>query len=159
MKNLSMFLLFFSFLFISLTKQEKYINMSSGVAVNSECMELFQELKLRKKYKYIVFKLTDDFKEIVVEKTAEAAEYDEFLGTLPVDEPRYAVYDFDYEKPGEGQRNKITFYSWIPDTSKIRQKMVYASSKDALRRQLVGLAIEIQGTDSSEVSIKNRRIG
>lgn len=31
--------------------------------------------------------------------------------------------------------------------------MVYASSKDALRRKLVGLAIEIQGTDYSEVKI------
>ncbi|KAG1440366.1 hypothetical protein G6F56_011953 [Rhizopus delemar] len=53
--------------------------------------------------------------------------------------------------PEEGQRNKIVFYSWIPDTSKVRHKMLYASSKDALRRKLVGVAIEIQGTDSSEV--------
>ncbi|KAI9278604.1 actin depolymerizing factor [Phascolomyces articulosus] len=126
--------------------------MSSGVAVNSECLELFQEFKLRKKYKYIIFKLSDDNKEIVVEKTApETATYDEFLQCLPADEPRYAVYDFDYEKPDAGARNKITFYSWIPDTSKIRAKMLYASSKDALRKNLVGLAIEIQGTDFSEV--------
>ncbi|KAI9499289.1 hypothetical protein BDB00DRAFT_227807 [Zychaea mexicana] len=125
--------------------------MSSGVAVNQECLDLYQEFKLRKKYKYIVFKLSDDNKEIVVEKTAEDATYDQFLECLPADEPRYAVYDFDYEKVGEGQRNKITFYAWIPDTSKIRQKMLYASSKDALRKNLVGLAIEIQGTDFSEV--------
>lgn len=39
----------------------------------------------------------------------------------------------------------------IPDTAKVRQKMLYASSKDALRKKLVGLAIEIQGTDFSEV--------
>lgn len=45
------------------------------------------------------------------------------------------------------------FYDRIPDTSKVRQKMLYASSKEALRRNLVGLAIEIQGTDSSEVII------
>lgn len=55
---------------------------------------------------------TDDLKEIVVEKAAETGNYDEFLACLPADEPRYAVYDFDYEKPGEGQRFKITFYSW-----------------------------------------------
>ncbi|KAG2211334.1 hypothetical protein INT46_002032, partial [Mucor plumbeus] len=124
---------------------------SSGVAVNEECLNLYQDLKIGKKYKYIIFKLSDDNKEIVVEKKAESSEYDEFLGELPQDEPRYAVYDFDYEKPGEGKRSKITFYSWIPDTSKVRQKMLYASSKDALRRKLVGLAIEMQGTDASEV--------
>lgn len=39
----------------------------------------------------------------------------------------------------------------IPDTAKVRQKMVYASSSNTLRKTLVGLAIEIQGTDFSEV--------
>ena len=39
-----------------------------------------------------------------------------------------------------------------PDDAKIKQKMVFASSKDALRRSLVGIATEIQGTDVSEVA-------
>ncbi|KAI9470493.1 MAG: hypothetical protein EXX96DRAFT_584524 [Benjaminiella poitrasii] len=126
--------------------------MSSGVAVSDQCYEFYEDLKLRKKYKYIIFKLSDDNKEIIVEKTAAAdTEYDEFLAALPQDEPRYAVYDFEYEKPGEGKRNKITFFAWVPDTSKVRQKMLYASSKEALRRNLVGIAVEVQGTDSSEV--------
>jgi hypothetical protein len=30
--------------------------------------------------------------------------------------------------------------------------MLFASSRDALRRSLVGIAVEIQGTDYSEVS-------
>ncbi|KAI7898465.1 uncharacterized protein BX663DRAFT_461812 [Cokeromyces recurvatus] len=125
--------------------------MSSGVAVNDQCLEVYQDLKLRKKYKYIIFKLSDNNQEIVVDKTSDNLDYDSFLADLPPNEPRYAVYDFEYEKPGEGKRSKITFYAWIPDTSKVRQKMLYASSKDALRRNLVGLAIEIQGTDASEV--------
>jgi Cofilin/tropomyosin-type actin-binding protein len=39
-----------------------------------------------------------------------------------------------------------------PDSAKIKDKMVTASSRDALRRSLVGIAIEIQGTDYSEVA-------
>lgn len=39
-----------------------------------------------------------------------------------------------------------------PDNAKIKQKMLFASSKDALRKALVGIAVEIQGTDASEVS-------
>ena len=39
-----------------------------------------------------------------------------------------------------------------PDDSKVKQKMLFASSKDALRRSLVGIAAEIQGTDYSEVA-------
>jgi hypothetical protein len=32
--------------------------------------------------------------------------------------------------------------------------MVFASSRDALRRSLVGIAVEIQGTDFSEVALE-----
>jgi hypothetical protein len=39
-----------------------------------------------------------------------------------------------------------------PDTSKIKQKMIYASSKDGLRKKLDGVYTEIQCTDLSEVS-------
>lgn len=42
-----------------------------------------------------------------------------------------------------------------PDDSKIKQKMVFASSKDALRRALVGISSEIQGTDASEVDYQS----
>lgn len=43
-------------------------------------------------------------------------------------------------------------YLRSPDDSKIKAKMLFASSKDALRRSLVGIATEIQGTDYSEVA-------
>jgi cofilin len=42
-----------------------------------------------------------------------------------------------------------------PDDAKIKQKMLFASSKDALRRSLVGVAFEIQGTDFSEVAYES----
>jgi len=42
-----------------------------------------------------------------------------------------------------------------PDDAKIKQKMVFASSRDALRRALVGISVEIQGTDYSEVAYES----
>jgi len=126
--------------------------MSSGVTVNDACLEVFQDLKLKKKYKYIIYKLNADNTEIVTEKTAETSTYDDFIASLPVDGCRYAIYDLEYEKPGEGQRNKICFFAWSPDTAKIKSKMVYAASKDALRKKLVGIASEIQCTDLAEVA-------
>ncbi|SCZ89922.1 BZ3500_MvSof-1268-A1-R1_Chr1-3g01664 [Microbotryum saponariae] len=125
---------------------------SSGVAVNAQCVETFTTLKLGKKLKYIVFKLADDNKEITVEKSSDSASYDDFVADLPADSCRYAIYDFEYEKPGEGKRNKICFFAWSPDDAKVKNKMLYASSKDALRRALVGIASEIQGTDYSEIA-------
>ncbi|EDR13119.1 actin depolymerizing factor [Laccaria bicolor S238N-H82] len=126
--------------------------MSSGVGVNPECIEVFQALKLNKKHKYIIYKLNATNTEIVVDKTSDAQDYDTFTADLPETSPRWAVYDFAFEKEGAGKRHKITFYSWSPDDAKIKEKMLYASSRDALRRALVGIAVEIQGSDFSEVA-------
>ena len=114
---------------------------------------MFQELKLKKAYRYIIYKLSDDSKTIVVEKACEKAEYNDFVAQVPDEYCRYAVFDFEFTlSAAEGQRNKICFFVWAPDNSKIKQKMLYASSKDALRKKLVGISTEIQGTDFSEVS-------
>ncbi|KAI0051316.1 hypothetical protein FA95DRAFT_1534785 [Auriscalpium vulgare] len=129
--------------------------MSSGVAVNPECLDTFQELKLGKKLKYIIYAVSNDNTEIVVVKTSESASYDEFLADLPAADCRWAVYDFQFEKDGGGKRNKICFYSWAPDDAKIKAKMLFASSSDALRRALVGIAAEFQGSEHSEVSYES----
>ena len=88
------------------------VPQASGVAVNPTCLTEFQSLKLGKKYKYIIFTLSPNHTEIVVEKTSTSTDYDEFLTNLPEAEPRWAVYDFEYEKEGAGKRNKIVFFQW-----------------------------------------------
>ncbi|TEB22992.1 actin cross-linking [Coprinellus micaceus] len=128
-----------------------WLDEASGVSVNNECLSAFQDLKLGKKHKYILYALNAGNTEIVVEKTSSGT-YEDFLGDLPEGEPRFAIFDFEFEKEDGGKRNKILFISWSPDGSKIKQKMVYASSKDALRRSLQGIAFEVQGTDLEEVS-------
>ncbi|KAK9474594.1 uncharacterized protein V1510DRAFT_411450 [Dipodascopsis tothii] len=128
----------------------------SGVAVSNECQEAFHALKLGKSVKFIIFQLNDTKTEIVVSSKSSDASYDSFLAELPENDCRYAVYDFEYElSGGEGKRSKICFYAWSPDNAPVRSKMVYASSKDALRRSLNGIAVEIQGTDFSEVAYES----
>ncbi|KAI8325436.1 hypothetical protein GQ54DRAFT_315690 [Martensiomyces pterosporus] len=125
--------------------------MSSGIAVNDACLEAFNELKLKHSAKYIIFKLSPDNTEVVVDKVSADEDYEAFVADLPEQECRYAVYDFQFEKDGT-TRNKILFYAWSPDSAKIKGKMVYASTKDALRKKLVGIANDIQATDLDEVS-------
>ncbi|KAH9248798.1 hypothetical protein BSLG_004113 [Batrachochytrium salamandrivorans] len=126
---------------------------SSGVTVNDAAVSAYQDLKIKKKYRFITFQLSKDCKEIQLDKTVEKGEYADFVAALPVDDCRYAVFDFCYDFPGsEVQRTKILFYVWSPDGSKIKQKMLYAASKDALRKKLDGTYTEIQCTDASEVS-------
>jgi len=125
--------------------------MSSGVAVNEEVLAKYQELKLGHSLRYALFKLNPEQTAVVVDSTAgPSATYEDFVKALPANDCRYAVYDFEYEADG-GQRNKILFVVWAPDSAKIKAKMLYASTKDAIRKKLVGVGVEIQATDLAEI--------
>ncbi|RYP52053.1 hypothetical protein DL768_002736 [Monosporascus sp. mg162] len=135
----------------------------SGATVSQECITAFNDLKLAKKYKYIIFKLSDDNREIVVEDASNNNDWENFREKLMKATtksktgavgkgPRYAVYDFEYSlASGEGSRNKITFIAWSPDDAGVMAKMVYASSKDALKRALNGVATELQANDQDDI--------
>lgn len=134
-----------------------------SISVAPECVTKFNELKLGRSTKWIIFKISDDWKEIVVEDSSASPDYETFreklVGAKSKNKngsesvgPRYAVYDFEYElAAGEGKRNKITFLAWSPDNAGVQPKMMYASSKDALKRGLNGIAVEIQANDEDEV--------
>jgi len=126
--------------------------MSSGVAVNDDCVTVYNELKLGHKSKFVIFRITDDYSSIVVDHVAPTTDtYDTFESSLPPNDCRYAVYDFEWDAQ-EGKRGKILFVLWAPDAAKVKSKMLYTSSKDNLRKKLVGVGTEIQATDRSEIS-------
>jgi len=130
--------------------------MSSGVGVSDDALKAFNEFKLGGGRKdapnYIIYRISDDKSTIIIDSKGKTENYEEFTELLPENECRYAVYDFDYQLPGgAGKRAKIVFFTWAPDTTPIFKKMIYASSRDALRRALNGVAVDIQGADFSEV--------
>eukprot|EP00914_Ancora_sagittata_P010460 GHVO01020169.1.p1 GENE.GHVO01020169.1~~GHVO01020169.1.p1 ORF type:complete len:148 (+),score=20.83 GHVO01020169.1:95-538(+) len=134
--------------------------MASGVSVNPECVELFNDIKLRHNYRYIVYALTDDLRQIRVLKTAPVTgTYDEFVEDLKEAEDkrecRYGVFDAEYELANGEKRSKLVFFLWSPDSSKIKQKMVYTSSKDALRKALVGVGKDLQANDHGDLAWSN----
>ncbi|PIN24589.1 Actin depolymerizing factor [Handroanthus impetiginosus] len=127
-------------------------NSASGMAVRDECKLKFLELKAKRNYRFITFKIVGQ--EVVVDKLGEPGEtYADFTASLPSDECRYAVFDFDFITNENCQKSKIFFIAWSPDTSKVRMKMVYASSKDRFKRELDGIQVELQATDPSEMSL------
>lgn len=77
-----------------------------------ETLEKYQELKTGKKLAYVIYGVSDDKKSIVVLKTSESRNFEDFVADLPEKECRWAVYDFQYELPGEGIRNKLVFVQW-----------------------------------------------
>ncbi|CAL0331983.1 unnamed protein product [Lupinus luteus] len=127
-------------------------NAASGMAVHDECKLKFQELKAKRSHRFIVFKIEEQ--QIVVGKVGGSSEsYDDFQASLPADECRYAVYDFDFVTNENCQKSKIFFIAWSPENARVRMKMVYASSKDRFKRELDGIQFELQATDPSEMSM------
>jgi cofilin len=74
-------------------------------------VEVFQDFKLKKAYRFIIFKLSDDFKSVGVDETSEKGTYEDFVKALPKDGCRYAVFDFEYTT-NDGPRNKLLFFTW-----------------------------------------------
>ncbi|KAJ4830411.1 Actin-depolymerizing factor 2 [Turnera subulata] len=103
-------------------------NAASGMAVHDECKLKFLDLKAKRTYRYVVFKIELEQKQVVVEKLGEPTDsYEDFTASLPADES--------------------------PDTAKVRSKMIYASSKDRFKRELDGIQVELQATDPTEMGL------
>ncbi|KAI5395401.1 Actin-depolymerizing factor 2, partial [Lathyrus oleraceus] len=135
-------------------RTKKMANAASGMAVNDECKLKFLELKAKRTYRFIIYKIEEKQKQVVVDKLGEPANgYDDFTANLPADECRYAVYDFDFVTEENCQKSRIFFIAWCPDTSRVRSKMIYASSKDRFKRELDGIQIELQATDPTEMGL------
>ncbi|CAK9327077.1 unnamed protein product [Citrullus colocynthis] len=129
-------------------------NAASGMAVHDDCKLKFLELKTKRTYRYIVYKIEEKQKQVIVEKVGEPAQsYEDFTACLPADECRYAVYDFEFMTKENVPKSRIFFIAWSPDVSRVRSKMIYASSKDKFRRELDGIQIELQATDPSEMDL------
>lgn len=93
--------------------------------------------------------MNDSASEIVPEKTAEASTWDEFIASLPANDCRYVVYDFEHDS-GEGIRKKIIFILWSPDTAKVRSKMIYASSDESMKKK-IEVGTRLQANDFSDL--------
>ena len=54
----------------------------SSVSVSPDCISAFNELKLGKSIKWIIYKISDDWKSIVVEETSKEGNYEAFREKL-----------------------------------------------------------------------------
>ncbi|KAG9137509.1 hypothetical protein Leryth_016814 [Lithospermum erythrorhizon] len=102
-----------------------------GVAEQSKTT--YMELQRKRVHRYVIFKIDENKKEVVVERTGGISEsYDDFTNC---------------------QKSKIFFIAWSPSVSRIRSKMIYAMSKERFRRELRGVHFDIQATDPTELEL------
>lgn len=65
-----------------MVKKLTYLPVTFRANVSQECITAYNELKLSKKYKYIIYKLSDDYKQIVVEEASDDKDWENFREKL-----------------------------------------------------------------------------
>merc|ERR1712137_555452 len=83
----------------------------------------------------------------------KGAEFSEFTSKLPDGNCRYSVLDVEINTKSGATTNKLIFISWSDDNAPIKPKMLYASSKDALKKALSGINEEYQATDRGDLDL------
>lgn len=84
-----------------------------GMWVTDECKNSFMEMKWKKVHRYIVFKIDEKSKLVTVDKVGGAGEsYHDLAASLPDDDCRYAVFDFDFVTVDNCRKSKIFFIAW-----------------------------------------------
>jgi len=155
--------------------KRKHFKMSlSGVMVKDECVTAFEELQANQKYQFIIYRLSEDKKSIelehcedqTIEKYAKDVTnethwktfYDYLQKIQKEKDCRFATYDFRYETSEGSSRNKIAFLLFCPEDAHVKKRMLYASSKDALKLKLgKGIKEDIQAGDMDSVTLQEFR--
>jgi cofilin len=125
--------------------------MSSGIVVPKEVDDTFQQLKAQHLYRYISFKVSDDRTKIEVDKTVKESSIEEFIEQLPSNAPRYFVFDCPYVSKTGANSTRLIFIGWSPDSGHVTSKMVFASSKDAVKKRCPG-CVELQANDLTDIT-------
>lgn len=81
--------------------------------MSDECKLKFLELKAKRNHRYIVFSIDKAAQQVKVEKVGAHAEtYNDFADSLPANECRYAVFDYDFVTEENCRKSKIFFVAW-----------------------------------------------
>lgn len=121
------------------------ILQASGVTVNDEVIKVFNDMKVRKsstpeeikkRKKAVLFCLSDDKKQIIVEEAKQILvgdigdtvedPYTAFVKLLPLNDCRYALYDATYETK-ESKKEDLVFIFWCVK-AKLAVKIEYSGA-------------------------------
>jgi cofilin len=82
--------------------------MATGIIVSDEALASFENLKFKREYRYIIFRLSDDLKEVVTEHIGLSTEsWSDMVARLPEDHCRYVMYGLSYENSEGHRRSKL----------------------------------------------------
>jgi cofilin len=126
--------------------------VDANLDVAQVCTDAFNRLKLEKDVFYVSYKIENQTTVVVDHIQPKGVSYDNLAHHIPHNEPRFIVIDFDYTNNDGIVLSKIIFVHWCPDTARVQHKMVYASTKENLKKKFVGIFKEIQASAVNELT-------
>ena len=125
----------------------------SGISVSEDAVNVYYHVRSRSTYKWVLWKINAGGTTVVIDAVGDpGSSYESFLQTLPNNDCRYGVFDYELKLPDGQKMNKLVFLNWAPDSAKVKSKMMYASTKDFFKGHLDGLSAEFQASDLEEIS-------
>eukprot|EP00033_Pygsuia_biforma_P000634 GCRY01000749.1.p1 GENE.GCRY01000749.1~~GCRY01000749.1.p1 ORF type:complete len:333 (+),score=57.87 GCRY01000749.1:143-1141(+) len=112
------------------------MSAQSGISVDEQLLESFNSMRLNGGKRLLKVNIVDE-KMIECDACDEVsdfqADFDKTGDYLEDQEPCYLIYRTD--KKGD-QGFDFVLLAYVPDVAKVRKKMLYASSREALKREL-----------------------
>lgn len=126
----------------------------SGIKIHPDCVTEYSDFKMgRSKHAYIVFAVSVDLKEIAIERRGATGEsWQAMVASLPNDAPRYVVTHFHWDQGLDGKRSRTVFIHWSPANTVLKQKMIYAATKQSFKQALTGLQVDMQADSAAELT-------
>jgi len=127
----------------------------AGVKVNELCIQEFQDFKLRNNCGHIVYRISPDLKEVIVDSKGEPnSTFESLIKSFPENDCRYAVTHVSYDKgQTEGKRSKVVFILWCPSTASVKHKLVYAATVDGFKKTLPGVQVQVQAAHHADLDL------
>ncbi|GAW81520.1 actin-depolymerizing factor 1 [Plasmodium gonderi] len=107
--------------------------MISGIRVNDTCVTEFNNMKIRKTCRWIIFVIEKC--EIIIHSKGATTTLKELVESIDQNDKiqcAYVVFD---------AVNKIHFFMYARESSNSRDRMTYASSKQALLKKIEGVNV------------------
>nr|XP_058905888.1 cofilin-1-like [Kogia breviceps] len=111
--------------------------------------------EMKKEEKVVLFSLIEDKKNIILEESKEILvgdvgqtvdnPYATFVKMLPDKGCHCVLYEAIYEIK-ESEKEDLVFIFWTPECASLKSKMIYGSSKDAIKKKLTEIKMNYKQT-------------
>jgi cofilin len=103
--------------------------MKSGIKPSEEMIAEFKAIKINRTEKVWILEIKSDKLDYNF-RGDSSFKYEDLFDKLPTNEPRYIIYDFDYETDENPPRktSKLIFIFWCPITCPAMKKFTYTAT-------------------------------